>query len=156
MCVLIPYAHTADNRAVSASSTQLILRGVDAAGAAAASDAAAKSLVRGGTWAHVPWRGDAAAITLRHAARPLAAAPPRSLTVVTNRSSVVGQLRAAADGAERLLACGAYVHWFERFDISRDALRDALEATRAVVDEYRAVHGHDAHGHTAHGHTTHD
>jgi hypothetical protein len=121
----------------------LILRGVDDAGSAAAGDAAARSLVRGGAWPHVLWRGDAAAVTLRSAARPLASAPPRSLTVVSNRSSVIGQLRAAADGAEQLLAHGAYVHWFERHDVSREALREATEVTRAVVDEYRAAHGHN-------------
>jgi hypothetical protein len=131
-----------DHRVVSATATMLLLRGVDEATCAVAGEAAACALVRGGGWPHVAWRGDAASVTVRGAALPLASAPPRSLTVVSNRSSVVGHLRTAADGAERLLTHGAFIHWFERFDVSRDALVDALETTRAVVEEYRTAHNH--------------
>jgi rhodanese-related sulfurtransferase len=131
------------NRVITATSTLLLLRGVADGSAAVASDAATGALRRAGVWPVVAWQPAPAAFTARCASRPLAASGARCVAVVANRSSAVGPLSAAADGAAKLLDSGAYLHWFQRFDVSRDALQDGLEATRAVVAEYRSAHGHD-------------
>lgn len=131
------------NRVITATSTLLLLRGVADGSAAVASDAATGALRRAGVWPVVAWQPASAAFTARCASRPLAASGARCVAVVANRSSAVGSLSAAADGAAKLLDSGAYLHWFQRFDVSRDALQDGLEATRAVVAEYRSAHGHD-------------
>ena len=128
---------------ITSTSTLLLLRGVADGSAAVASGAAVGALSRAGVWPVVPWQPSAAAFGTRCTSRPLAAAGARCVAAVANRSSAVGPLYAAADGAERLLASGAYLHWFQRYDVSRDALQDGLDATRAVVAEYRAAHGHN-------------
>jgi hypothetical protein len=64
------------------------------------------------------------------------------MTVVANRSNVVGCLSTTADRAREMLAANAYVHWYERYDCGRDALMDAVECCTDLADSYRYMHRH--------------
>jgi hypothetical protein len=66
----------------------------------------------------------------------------RAMTVVANRSNVVGCLSTAAGRARSMLAAKAYVHWYERYDCSAEALLDAVECCTDIADSYRYFHRH--------------
>ena len=121
----------------SASASLLTLRGPGAALPVAAASAAA-ALTRA-AWPVVRWGDDAPEVRVSSRAA-LCLGAPRSGALISNRSSCLPPLRRAAEGAGALLECGAYLHWFSRHGVCRQALEDGLEATRTVIDAYEEAH----------------
>eukprot|EP00899_Mesostigma_viride_P006913 jgi/Mesvir1/16222/Mv08476-RA.1 len=66
-----------------------------------------------------------------------------TVTVAANRSNVVGALTMVAQQAQLKLQARAFVHWYERYGCSADALQDAVDSALCVVDSYRYWHGHE-------------
>lgn len=64
-----------------------------------------------------------------------------SLTAVANRSSVVGLLAKTVEQANSIMEAGAYLHWYDKYGVSREALSSALQLVSDVADCYRTAHG---------------
>ncbi|GAX78151.1 hypothetical protein CEUSTIGMA_g5593.t1 [Chlamydomonas eustigma] len=69
------------------------------------------------------------------------AASSASVTVIANRSSVIGQLADTLDRATSIWRAGAYLHWYERCGCSKESIRTAIEQVSDVAECYRSVHG---------------
>ncbi|MEW5299626.1 MAG: hypothetical protein WDW36_002621 [Sanguina aurantia] len=65
-----------------------------------------------------------------------------SLTAVSNRSNCISTISAAAERVVRTVEAGAYMHWYEKYGCSRDAISYAAEQLQDVADSYRLLHGH--------------
>ncbi|GLI58867.1 hypothetical protein VaNZ11_000635 [Volvox africanus] len=73
--------------------------------------------------------------------KPLAsAAASPSLTVVSNRSSVIGRLEGTVQRALALCDAKAYLHWYARHGCSVEAVREAAHTLLDVAGCYRQVH----------------
>jgi tubulin delta len=67
-----------------------------------------------------------------------------SISEVACRSSVIGLVRHSVERATAAWTAGAYVHWYERYGCSKEAIREAIEVMDAVVDCYTLAHMHGA------------
>ncbi|GIL70377.1 hypothetical protein Vretifemale_1138 [Volvox reticuliferus] len=73
--------------------------------------------------------------------KPLTSTVTRpSLTVVSNRSSVIGLLEGTVQRALALCDAKAYLHWYARHGCSVDAVREAAHTLLDVAGCYRQVH----------------
>lgn len=63
----------------------------------------------------------------------------RSLTVACNSNWMVPALTHCADRATALLRAGAYVHWYERFGITREFVATAVDSVRDAADAYAGL-----------------
>ena len=63
----------------------------------------------------------------------------RSLTLVTNDSSVADEVGHVLNRGRRLLEVGAYVHHYTRFGLAEDDLVTAFETLECIVDDYSAT-----------------
>ncbi|KAK3270375.1 hypothetical protein CYMTET_21226 [Cymbomonas tetramitiformis] len=106
-----------------------------------AGEEAVHALQRTGVYPSVRWQREQWRYRAHSAPVPGRAAA-RALTVVANRSNVIGPLNTYASRAAAMLEVGAFVHWYERYDVPKMALWDAMEATQDIVDCYRYCHGH--------------
>lgn len=78
-----------------------------------------------------------------HCLSPLPAnhAHLRTLTVVSNGDGMLGTLIGCVERVETLMHVGAYLHWYERFGVSKEHLRIASEAVLNTVDSYIGATG---------------
>lgn len=78
-----------------------------------------------------------------HSLSPLPArhASLRTLTVVSNSDALLGTLIGCVDRVETLMHVGAYLHWYERFGVTKDHLRAASESLLNTVDAYITASG---------------
>ncbi|GLC45041.1 hypothetical protein PLESTB_001462300 [Pleodorina starrii] len=67
-------------------------------------------------------------------------APGPSLTVLSNRSSVIGLLEGTVQRALALCDAKAYLHWYARHGCSSEAVREAAHSLLDVAGCYRQVH----------------
>jgi hypothetical protein len=61
----------------------------------------------------------------------------RPLTLASNNDAFVSPLLRTLTRAEELLAVGAYVHWYERYNVGADDIAEAVNSLLNVIDVYR-------------------
>jgi hypothetical protein len=61
----------------------------------------------------------------------------RTLTLASNNDAFVSPLLRTLTRAEELLAVGAYVHWYERYNVGADDIAEAVNSLLNVIDTYR-------------------
>ena len=61
----------------------------------------------------------------------------RTLTLASNSDAFVSPLLRTLTRAEELLAVGAYVHWYEKYNVSADDIGEAVNSLLNVVEVYR-------------------
>ena len=61
----------------------------------------------------------------------------RTLTLASNNDAFVSPLLRTLTRAEELLAVGAYVHWYERYNVGADDIAEAVNSLLNVIDVYR-------------------
>lgn len=62
-----------------------------------------------------------------------------SVTSVCNRTSVVGLFSSLTQRAVRTVKAGAFMHWYERYGVTREAVLYAAQQVADVADCYRAA-----------------
>lgn len=65
---------------------------------------------------------------------------PRSLTLVSNRTSVGPAIEQILLRARLQLGARAYIHQYERYGVGAEYLAERLELMQQVVDDYERVH----------------
>ena len=68
-----------------------------------------------------------------------AAASPRTLTIVSNRSAAGAQLEQLVLRAKLQLSAKAYVHHYERHGVTAADIAERLELLQHVVDDYEGM-----------------
>eukprot|EP00873_Tetraselmis_striata_P004545 jgi/Tetstr1/424809/TSEL_015312.t1 len=126
------------------------------------SDAVLAALTKSGGCPHVAWRSDAVQVHTRAGCPPClardskasgaasttagtgssgAGVEAKGLTIVSNRSSLVGLFRKYAEAAAQLCSARAYVHWYERYGCPMEALQDAAQSVEQISDCYSHWYG---------------
>ncbi|GMH36047.1 hypothetical protein BSKO_03915 [Bryopsis sp. KO-2023] len=61
----------------------------------------------------------------------------KSVTIVANLSSFADYARKLAASGQSLCQAGAFLHWYEAQDISKDAILEMINRMEAVADQYK-------------------
>ena len=62
-----------------------------------------------------------------------------SLTIATNRNKSVDYLKEIVLKSKQKYSVGAYLHWYEKFNINNDHFQNAFENLNTIIDSYEQM-----------------
>jgi len=62
-----------------------------------------------------------------------------SLTIAVNRNKCVDYLKEIVSKSKEKYSVGAYLHWYEKFNISKDHFQNAFDDVNTIIDSYEQM-----------------